>query len=100
MIGDKDARGNTLRLGGRKVNIWQRPDDFFELRFVEHKGFFAVETEKEAIQYYNKIEPSNHIKLPMLPPLRDVEDGEPIYPSIPDGCTLRCLGRLQIRENR
>ncbi|MBU2249681.1 MAG: hypothetical protein KKD77_23235 [Gammaproteobacteria bacterium] len=101
MIGDKDKKGNVFRLGGSHVSVWQRPDTGFELRFTEEKDFYVAKAEAEAIAIYNKVEPSNHFKLPDLPLSREVEEDKetdsdkPLM--IPDGCKL--LGKFESKSS-
>lgn len=100
MIGDRDRRGNIFRLGGKRVSVWQRPDATFELRFVEEKDFYVVKTETEALAIYNKVEPSNHFKLPDLPPLKEHEEpvkNDEVLFTIPDGCKL--LGKFESKSS-
>jgi hypothetical protein len=99
MIGDRDSLGNTLRLGGKNVSIWERPDSSFLLSFTDKKETFYVKSEKEAIEWYNKVEGSNHFALPVLPPLRTIsqkkkkkdEEEEPLI--LPEGAHL--LGKFE-----
>ena len=93
MIGDKDITGNVLRLGGSRVAVWERPDSTFLLRFTDHKDTYIAKTAKEAIEWYNKIEDSNHSKFPDLPPPRldSRKEEEPLI--LPDGARL--LGKFE-----
>ena len=101
MIGEKDKNGSVFRLGGGRVSVWQRPDNSFELRFVEEKDFYVAKAETEAITIYNQVESSNHFKLPSLPPPREVEEDKetdsdkPLM--IPDGCKL--LGKFESKSS-
>ncbi len=95
MIGDKDKNGSVFRLGGKRVSVWQRPNETFELRFVEEKDVYVAKTVEEAVAIYNQVEPSNHFALPVLPPPKVVEEvvkAEVLF-KIPDGCKL--LGKFE-----
>lgn len=93
MIGDKDVLGNVLRLGGKNVAVWELPDQTFLLRFQERKETYVAKTEKEALDWYNKIEDKNFFKLPDLPPPRldSQKEEEPLL--LPDGAQL--LGKFE-----
>lgn len=93
MIGDKDITGNVLRLGGKKVSVWEHPEGAFILRFDGRKEVFVAQTEKDALDWYNKIEDKNFFKLPNLPPPRldSQKEEEPLL--LPDGAKL--LGKFE-----
>lgn len=94
MIGEKDSKGNTLRLGGRNVSVWERPEGVFILKFPSRKEAFVAKAEKDAVDWYNKVEGKELFKLPDLPERLDSkkeDEGESLV--LPDEAKL--LGKFE-----
>jgi len=95
-IGEKDIQGNTLRLGGKNVRIWELSNGQFLFRFTDRKEVFVAKTEEDALKWYNQIEDSNHFAFPKLPlPRIDsrVEKEGDELPVLPEGAHF--LGKFE-----